>query len=837
VAREQARTKGQTVPTHELSCRRDRQSGDEPARAGLGVAAAAPAVAAPTPVAGLVRTSTPVTEDPLGGSEIPAGLADTLRRRRGNGSPLPPDVAERFGEQLGADLSGVRVHADAEADQISRSVQATAFTHGTDVYFTQGSYAPHSQSGQHLLAHELAHVTQQDRGSGGLIGRADDPAEAAADATAARVVGALRRRATEPQEGGARAEAAQPRTDDVVRRFTTARPRRRPIIGGHRGAAPTPLLGGHRVGNQAPPQHERPPSAYSGEADGGNYNNEDEKFESESDGGNYNNEHEGRIEHGAWAYSGEADGSNYNNEDEKVETEAEGGNYNNEEEKFDSESDGGLYNNDNEFVPEGESPGQPGHAYGQKIDAPNYVDVDGLPETEGSETKSSESEQGEPNYVEPVTSSPQSDVPRQSNGPYYSETPSNGPTYSEVGDESKESEEPAYSDVHIEPERGRPQSGTTTSNAGNSRHHRAWVTSKLHKDYGDEEGNSNPHLVDAVEPQVRNVRCCYDALQVLGPHLNDPGPDGGKAVIAEALTKLTPSPGLLEAVKDLPFPKLVAMLRRQHYRFCEGLRRQGFPVKVNGDIDTPSGKIEMDERKVKYDNTAEEQEATHVSFKGGVLMRSDKAPVTGPVDTSDSVTHFSGPGFEIFVVSLDGEIHMASHKVGMYHHSSLLGGAEVALGGEMEVKNGKIVMMSNKSGHYLPDTSQLIQFLHFLEKDGIPLDFDVKGFDIKGVCKASELVAGRDKEGNADARKGYEARKLKAVWEGFADEYDEDDLEEAIEKNGWQGDERGVVDQQGQPVDPKVVRKYLKEYFGKKAPRKQRTRRSPRVSAKVKWKN
>lgn len=781
------------MPSHELTRRRDGHTGHEPTRvAGSGAAAE---VTAPVPVAGLVRTSAPVSEDPLGGSEISAGLADTLRRRRGTGSPLPSDVAERFGEQLGADLSGVRVHADAEADQISRSVQATAFTHGTDVYFTQGSYAPHSQSGQHLLAHELAHVTQQDRGSGGVIGRADDPAEAAADTTAARVVGALRRRAAGPQEGGVRAGTAEPRTDGVVRRFTTARPRRRPLIGGHRGTPPAPLLGGHRGGNQAP-QNERPPSAYSG-----NYNTDE-------------------PQHHTFAYSGEPDGGNYNNEDEKLETETDGGNYNNEELE------------------------RPNHAYGQKVGAPVYVDD--LIENEASEAKGSESEDGAPNYVEPLSSSPQSRGPQQSqqgNGPYYGETPSNGPAYSEVGDEGKSSEsesEAAYSDVDIVPEGRGPQGtsgGTRPNNGGNSRKHRAWVTSKLPNSYDTEEGNSNPHLADAVEPHVRNVRCCYDALQVLRPHLDDPGPDGGKAVIAEALTKLTPSPGLLEAVKDLPFGKLVAALRRQHYRFCEGLRRQGFPVKMNGDVDTPSGQIEMGDRKVKYDKTPEEQEATLVSFNGGVLMRSDKAAVTGPVDTGESVTHFSGPGFEIFVVSQDGEIHMASHKVGQYHHSSLLGGAEVALGGEMQVKNGKIVMMSNKSGHYLPGAGQLVQFLHFLAKDGIALDFDVKGFGIGGTCKASELVAGRDKDGKADPSKGYEARKLKAVWQGFADEFDDDDVEEAIEKNGWQGDEDGVTDQQGRPVDPKVVRHYLKTYFGKKAPRKQRTKKRPTDSAKVKWKN
>lgn len=143
--------------------------------------------------------------DPLGGSALAADTAATLARRRGGGTPLPESVAAPLGEALGADLTGVRVHADGEADRLSRSVQAHAFTYGQDVYFTQGTYSPHSAGGQRLLAHELAHVAQSQTGAdaggsgaGPTIGRADDPAEAAADALADDALASLRRRAAAP---------------------------------------------------------------------------------------------------------------------------------------------------------------------------------------------------------------------------------------------------------------------------------------------------------------------------------------------------------------------------------------------------------------------------------------------------------------------------------------------------------------------------------------------------------------------------------------------------------------------------------------------------------------
>ncbi|WP_372728402.1 DUF4157 domain-containing protein [Nocardioides sp.] len=137
-------------------------------------------------------------DDPLGGSAASADVVSALQRRRGRGAPLDTATAGVFGQTMGADLSGVRVHTDSEADSIARSVQAKAFTHGSDVYFSRGTFDTASQSGKHLLAHELTHVVQQqtgaDRGGGGTtIGRADDPLETAADQNADRVVGALQR--------------------------------------------------------------------------------------------------------------------------------------------------------------------------------------------------------------------------------------------------------------------------------------------------------------------------------------------------------------------------------------------------------------------------------------------------------------------------------------------------------------------------------------------------------------------------------------------------------------------------------------------------------------------
>jgi hypothetical protein len=69
----------------------------------------------------------------------------------------------------------VRVHADSRGDTLSRSVQADAFTTGSDVFFRSGRYAPSSSDGRKLLAHELTHVVQQSSGSVGAESRVSHP--------------------------------------------------------------------------------------------------------------------------------------------------------------------------------------------------------------------------------------------------------------------------------------------------------------------------------------------------------------------------------------------------------------------------------------------------------------------------------------------------------------------------------------------------------------------------------------------------------------------------------------------------------------------------------------
>ncbi len=178
--------------TRPVQADRDQARRDTPpSEAAVSIAAPAIDSFAPVPVPGLigsVRRST-VVGDVLGGTEVPSSTLGVLSRLRGRGSPLPPPIASSMESGLGIPLDKVRVHTDPEAGDLAGQMQSTAFTLGSDIYFSPGSYAPSTNKGERLLAHELAHVSQQHAGtnvSGGAltIGHAADPAEAQADAIA-----------------------------------------------------------------------------------------------------------------------------------------------------------------------------------------------------------------------------------------------------------------------------------------------------------------------------------------------------------------------------------------------------------------------------------------------------------------------------------------------------------------------------------------------------------------------------------------------------------------------------------------------------------------------------
>lgn len=86
----------------------------------------------------------------------------------GAGQPLDPGVRRDLEEQLGHDLSRVRLHTGRDAGQLTDLLGADAVAVGQDVFFREGAYRPGTAEGRRLLAHELLHTVQNPHGLGAL---------------------------------------------------------------------------------------------------------------------------------------------------------------------------------------------------------------------------------------------------------------------------------------------------------------------------------------------------------------------------------------------------------------------------------------------------------------------------------------------------------------------------------------------------------------------------------------------------------------------------------------------------------------------------------------------
>ncbi|WP_051614132.1 eCIS core domain-containing protein [Paenibacillus sp. UNC217MF] len=128
---------------------------------------------------GLLQRSATRAEKP---SVIPPIVHEVLKSP---GQPLEASTRAFMEPRFGHDFSCVRVHTDARAAESAREVNALAYTVGQDIVFGEGQHKPETTAGKKLMAHELAHVVQNNKYTSLTqfnVNRPDDPTEREAEA-------------------------------------------------------------------------------------------------------------------------------------------------------------------------------------------------------------------------------------------------------------------------------------------------------------------------------------------------------------------------------------------------------------------------------------------------------------------------------------------------------------------------------------------------------------------------------------------------------------------------------------------------------------------------------
>jgi Domain of unknown function (DUF4157) len=116
----------------------------------------------------LLQAKTAGREGPLLTPEIESGIDTVLT---GSGRPLPARLRAYFEPRFGHDFGGVRIHTGRDAAKSAQLLNAQAYTVGRHIVFGEERYAPATDGGRGLLAHELTHTIQQ--GNAGRLSTAN----------------------------------------------------------------------------------------------------------------------------------------------------------------------------------------------------------------------------------------------------------------------------------------------------------------------------------------------------------------------------------------------------------------------------------------------------------------------------------------------------------------------------------------------------------------------------------------------------------------------------------------------------------------------------------------
>ncbi len=105
-----------------------------------------------------------------------------------------------------------------------------------------------------------------------------------------------------------------------------------------------------------------------------------------------------------------------------------------------------------------------------------------------------------------------------------------------------------------------------------------------------------------------------------------------------------------------------------------------------------------------------------LDLSGGVARLSD--PGQSLAHTGGFVSK-SGVGWGIYTVGFHRNMYLGEHITGEFHHSSFFSGAPVLAAGEIMVNRGRVVGLTNKTGHYKAGPAELAEALKVLRVNGV----------------------------------------------------------------------------------------------------------------------
>ncbi|MEO6834074.1 MAG: DUF4157 domain-containing protein [Chitinophagaceae bacterium] len=109
-------------------------------------------------------------------ASVPSGIvtaSSVVGALTGASQYLQPSVKYHFSSRMNHDFGDTKIHTGSKAANSAKALNAKAYTLGNHIVFADGQFNPQSYEGKKLLAHELAHVVQNQGSNMGIYRMAD----------------------------------------------------------------------------------------------------------------------------------------------------------------------------------------------------------------------------------------------------------------------------------------------------------------------------------------------------------------------------------------------------------------------------------------------------------------------------------------------------------------------------------------------------------------------------------------------------------------------------------------------------------------------------------------
>lgn len=161
-----------------------------------------------------------------------------------------------------------------------------------------------------------------------------------------------------------------------------------------------------------------------------------------------------------------------------------------------------------------------------------------------------------------------------------------------------------------------------------------------------------------------------------------------------------------------PFALWSASSSQENY--LDWLRHRFIPgIKSGEDI---AALARVLSRTIHYGRDAD-REGWRISVRNGLFYDSSGVLL--------NTMHFSNDiaslGWAIYVRTPDDHLYAHGYQLHVFHHSVLNAGRPVMSAGEIYVRHGVLRGITNKSGHYRPETTHFLQMLSWLRHQGVNL--------------------------------------------------------------------------------------------------------------------